>query len=91
MYGYWNGAFHVCIRINYDVTYERFRRRAASFKLCIDRDEKLYRSLPASASHHGTSSSLIVHEVCEKESGSCLSQNPKSAYFLRALLCKAVR
>lgn len=85
MYGDRNGAFHVGIRINYNVSYERFRRRVASFKLCMDRDEKLYRSLPASASHHGTSSSLIVHEVYEKESGSGLSQNPKNAYFLRVL------
>lgn len=91
MHGYWNGAFHVCIWINYDVTYERFRRRAASFKLCIYRYEKLYRSLSASASHYGTFSSRIVYEICEKESGNGLSQNPKNAYFLRVLLCKAVQ
>lgn len=90
MYGDRNGALHVCIRVNYDVAYKRFRRRAASFKLCIDRDKKLYRGIPASASYYGTFSSLIVHEICEKEYRSCLSQNPKSAYFLRVLLCKAV-
>lgn len=90
MYGDRNGALHVYIRVNYDVTYKRFRRRAASFKLCIDRYEKLYRGIPASASHHGSFSSRTVYEVCEKESGSCLSQNPKNAYFLRVLLCKAV-
>jgi len=91
VHGYRNGAFHVCIWINYDVTYERSARRAASFKLCIDRYQKLYRGIPASAFYYGTFSSLIVYEICEKESGSGLSQNPKNAYFLRVLLCKAVR